>query len=76
MKILALARASPSRPEGKEESSSAHERTGLFTTGIVSTTRQGQRIVTVLHGTEARRGEPRPGVGRAGQGTRAAHSDV
>src|SRR5271169_2305029 len=50
MKILALARASPSRPEGKEESSSAHERTGLFTTGIVSTTRQGQRIVMFFTG--------------------------
>ncbi len=50
MKILALARASPSRPEGKEESSSAHERTGLFTTGIVLTTRQGQRIVMFFTG--------------------------
>jgi len=50
MKILALARASPSRPEGKEESSSAHERTGLFTSGIVSTTRQGQRIVMFFTG--------------------------
>jgi transposase len=50
MKILALARASPSRPEGKEESSSAHERTGRFTTGIVSTTRQGQRIVMFFTG--------------------------
>jgi transposase len=50
MKILALARASPSRPEVKEESSSAHERTGLFTTGIVSTTRQGQRIVMFFTG--------------------------
>jgi transposase len=50
MKILALARASPSRPEGKEESSSPHERTGLFTTGIVSTTRQGQRIVMFFTG--------------------------
>jgi len=50
MKILALARASPSRPEVKEESSSAHERTGLFTSGIVSTTRQGQRIVMFFTG--------------------------
>jgi transposase len=50
MKILALARAGPSRPEVKEESSSAHERTGLFTTGIVSTTRQGQRIVMFFTG--------------------------
>jgi transposase len=50
MKILALARASPSRPEGKEESSSAHERTGLFTSGIVSTTRQGQRIALFFTG--------------------------
>src|SRR5208283_5630482 len=50
MKILALARASPSRPEVKEESSSAHERTGLFTSGIVSTTRQGQRIALFFSG--------------------------
>ena len=50
MKILALARASPRRVEGEEEGSSSHERTGLFTTGIVSTTRQGQRIVMFFTG--------------------------
>ncbi len=42
MKILALARASPQRAE-EEAASSPKERTGLFTSGIVSTTRQGQR---------------------------------
>ena len=49
MKILALARASPPRAE-EEESSSSKERTGLFTSGIVSTTRQGQRIVMFFTG--------------------------
>ena len=49
MKILALARASPQRAE-EEGSSSSKERTGLFTTGIVSTTRQGQRIVMFFTG--------------------------
>ncbi len=49
MKILALARASPQRRE-EEASSSSKERTGLFTTGIVSTTRQGQRIVMFFTG--------------------------
>jgi hypothetical protein len=49
MKILALARASPQRAEEDEESG-AKERTGLFTTGIVSTTRQGQRIVMFFTG--------------------------
>jgi transposase len=49
MKILALARASPQRAEEDEESGSK-ERTGLFTTGIVSTTRQGQRIVMFFTG--------------------------
>jgi transposase len=43
MKILALARASPHSANVEEEPSSSHERTGLFTSGIVST-RQGQRI--------------------------------
>ncbi len=47
MKILALARASPRRVE--EESPSSHERTGQFTSGIVST-RQGQRIVMFFTG--------------------------
>jgi transposase len=49
MKILALARAHPP-PAEKEEESGAKERTGLFTTGIVSTTRQGQRIVMFFTG--------------------------
>jgi len=59
MKILALARASPQRPQGDVEdpepsrsngSSSSRERTGLFTSGIVSTTRQGQRIALFFTG--------------------------
>jgi hypothetical protein len=59
MKILALARASPQRAEGEVEdpepsrsdgSSSSRERTGLFTSGIVSTTRQGQRIALFFTG--------------------------
>ena len=50
MKILALARASPQRVEREEEASSARERTGLFTSGIVSRTRQGQRIVMFFTG--------------------------
>jgi hypothetical protein len=59
MKVLALARASPQREEGEvedpeprrnDESSSARERTGLFTSGIVSTTRQGQRIALFFTG--------------------------
>ena len=49
MKILALARASPQRAE-EEAASSSKERTGLFTSGIVSTTRQGQRIVMFFTG--------------------------
>jgi transposase len=49
MKILALARASPPRAEEGEESG-AKERTGLFTSGIVSTTRQGQRIALFFTG--------------------------
>jgi hypothetical protein len=49
MKILALAKASPHRAEGEEESSSAHGRTGLFTSRIVST-RQGQRIALFFTG--------------------------
>ena len=59
MKILALARASPRRlevevedpePSRSDESSSSRERTGLFTSGIVSTTRQGQRIALFFTG--------------------------
>jgi hypothetical protein len=50
MKILALARASPPRSEEEEASSSSKERTGLFTSGIVSTTRQGQRIALFFTG--------------------------
>jgi hypothetical protein len=49
MKILALARASPRRAE-EEASSSSKERTGLFTSGIVSTTRQGQQIALFFTG--------------------------
>jgi transposase len=49
MKILALARASPRRVKVEEESPSSHERTGQFTSGIVST-RQGQRIVMFFTG--------------------------
>ena len=49
MKILALARASPQRAE-EQAASSSKERTGLFTSGIVSTTRQGQRIVMFFTG--------------------------
>jgi hypothetical protein len=50
MKILALARASPQRVEEEKASSSSKERTGLFTSGIVSTTRQGQRIALFFTG--------------------------
>jgi hypothetical protein len=50
MKILALARASPHSLAGEEESPSARERTGLFTSGIVSTTRQRQRIALFFTG--------------------------
>ena len=49
MKILALARASPQRVEVEEASPSSHERTGQFTSGIVST-RQGQRMVLFFTG--------------------------
>jgi hypothetical protein len=49
MKILALARASPQRAE-EEASSSSKERTGRFTSGIVSTTRQGRRIALFFTG--------------------------
>jgi hypothetical protein len=50
VKILALARASPHRVE-EEEASSAKERTGLFTSGIVST-RQRQRIALFFTGRQ------------------------
>jgi hypothetical protein len=50
MKILALARASPPRVEEETATSSSKERTGLFTTGIVSTTRQGRRIALYFTG--------------------------
>jgi transposase len=49
MKILALARASPQQRGMQEETSDTHERTGLFTSGIVST-RQGQRIALFFTG--------------------------
>lgn len=50
MKILALARASPRPAEPHEASPGSRERTGLFTSGIVSRTRQGQRIVMFFTG--------------------------
>jgi hypothetical protein len=49
MKILALARASPHSAGGEEAPSSWRERTGLFTSGIVST-RQGQRMALFFTG--------------------------
>jgi transposase len=48
MKILALARANPP-PAEKEEASDTKERTGLFTSGIVST-REGRRIALFFTG--------------------------
>jgi transposase len=48
MKILALARASPQRAE-EEEASVSKERTGLFTSGIVST-REGRRMALFFTG--------------------------
>jgi len=48
MKILALARASPQGAE-EEEKSSSKERTGLFTSGIVSS-REGRRIALFFTG--------------------------
>jgi transposase len=49
MKILALARASPHALPVEKEMSSSRERTGQFTSGIVST-RQGQRIALFFTG--------------------------
>ncbi|MGH9398362.1 MAG: IS66 family transposase, partial [Terriglobia bacterium] len=49
MKILALARASPHAAGGQEETSNSRERTGLFTSGIVST-REGRRIALFFTG--------------------------
>ncbi len=49
MKILALARASPHALPGEKETSSSRERTGQFTSGIVST-QQGQRIALFFTG--------------------------
>ncbi len=51
MKVLALAlaRASPASTEGEEESANSRERTGMFTSGIVST-RQGQRMALFFTG--------------------------
>jgi transposase len=49
MKILALARASPHSVPGEEETSNSRERTGQFTSGIVST-RSGQRIALFFTG--------------------------
>ena len=49
MKILALARASPHSAGVEEEPSSSRERTGLFTSGIVSTW-QGRRMALFFTG--------------------------
>jgi transposase len=49
MKVLALARASPPSTEGEEEPANSRERTGLFTSGIVST-QQGQRMALFFTG--------------------------
>jgi transposase len=49
MKILALARASPHSTGGEEELANSRERTGLFTSGIVSTW-QGRRIALFFTG--------------------------
>jgi hypothetical protein len=49
MKILALARASPPSLRVEDEASSSPQRTGLFTSGIVST-RQGQRMALFFTG--------------------------
>jgi hypothetical protein len=49
MKILALARASPHSVEAEEEVPNARERTGQFTSGIVST-REGRRIAMFFTG--------------------------
>jgi transposase len=49
MKILSLARASAHSAGSPEERSSSRERTGVFTSGIVST-RQGQRIALFFTG--------------------------
>jgi transposase len=49
MKILALARASPHSVQGEEETSNSRERTGQFTSGIVST-RPGQRMALFFTG--------------------------
>jgi transposase len=48
MKILSLARASPRRTE-EEDASESKERTGLFTSGIVST-REGRRMALFFTG--------------------------
>src|SRR2546428_3658793 len=49
MKILALARASPHPVGAEEEVSGSRERTGQFTSGIVST-RQGERMALFFTG--------------------------
>ncbi len=49
MKILALARASPPGEGTREEASCSRERTGLFTSGIVST-QPGQRMALFFTG--------------------------
>ena len=49
MKILALARTGSHSAEGEEPAASSPERTGLFTSGIVSTW-QGQRVALFFTG--------------------------
>jgi hypothetical protein len=49
MKILSLAKESAHPAESREEVASSHERTGLFTSGIVST-QQGQRVALFFTG--------------------------
>jgi transposase len=49
MKILSLARENAASRASPKEKGNAHERTGIFTSGIVST-RQGQRIVLFFTG--------------------------
>ena len=65
MKILALARASPHFVEVEEEVPSSRERTGQFTSGIVST-RQEQRIAMFFTGRSTR-GRTSPGCWPTGR---------
>jgi hypothetical protein len=74
MKILALARASPRRAEEEQASSRSKERTGAVHQRHRVHAR-GAAHRALLHRAQACRGELRPGVRRAGQGTGAAHSN-